>query len=83
MSLSNRQTEIFVQKLAKQVTDLSGEVMTLKGIIAANNIVSGGDATVGGDLAVTGTSTLDGGLVTYAADDSGGAGFRTVLVPNA
>lgn len=27
--------------------------------------------------------TLAGGLVSYGANDSGGAGFRTVLVPNA
>lgn len=53
-----------------------------------------GDAAVGGTLDVTGKTTavdaevtgdltLAGGAVTYGANDSAGAGFRYVRVPNA
>lgn len=45
------------------------------------NVTTGG-ATIGGVLDVTGTITSDGGLQTFGANDSGGAGFRQVLVPN-
>lgn len=41
-----------------------------------------GDLDVGGDLDITGATTLAGGLVSYGANDSAGAGFRTVRVPN-
>jgi hypothetical protein len=37
----------------------------------------------GPSAVITGTLTTNGGLQTFGANDSGGAGYRLVLVPNA
>lgn len=51
-------------------------------------VASNGDTTlsgnIGADLIMSSWAslTIPGGLISYGANDSGGAGFRTVLVPN-
>lgn len=47
------------------------------------NIDAGDLNVVTGGLNVAGTANLDGGPVSYGANDSGGAGFRACIVPNA
>lgn len=47
-----------------------------------NVAAASGNTLIAGTLGVTGALTTDGGLQTFGANDSGGAGFRQVLVPN-
>ena len=47
------------------------------------NVDAGNVDIVTGGLTVAGATTVDGGPLSYGADDSGGTGFRYVLVPNA
>lgn len=46
-------------------------------------LTQAGGVEVAGTLNVSGVTTLDGGAVSYGANDSGGSGKRLVLVPNA
>ena len=46
------------------------------------DVVTGG-LTVAGTTTLSGSTSVDGGPLSYGANDSGGTGFRYVLVPNA
>ncbi len=52
------------------------------GLTIGTSVSVGTSLSVGTDLTVTGTTTLAGVLVSFGANDSAGAGYRLVRVPN-
>lgn len=65
-----------------KVDNISVKKVTGGNLTAWGNLRIGGNTTLEGTAAITGTMTLGGLTVSIGANDSGGAGYRILRIPN-